>query len=123
MLKVTKTRRPSSPAEKVLQVIPKTVFFTNNPERMEVVLTRLRDFSCKEPSFEDYKEAVIFREQPLTEETCRDQGEKCDRAGHLDIASALAWLRRELVSINSEHTWSNLEKREKGYPLGLGQWI
>lgn len=79
---------------------------------MEVVLTRLRDFSCKEASFEDYKEAVIFREQPLTEETCRDQREKCDRVGRVDIESALAWLRRELVRVNSMHTWSNLEKEK-----------
>lgn len=64
---------------------------------MEVVLTRLRDFSCKEARFEDYKAAVIFREQQLTEETCRGQREKSDRAGHLDIESALAWLRQELV--------------------------
>lgn len=64
---------------------------------MEVVLTRLRDFSCKEASFEGYKAAVIFREQPLTEETGRDQRVNCDRTGHLDIESALAWLRRELV--------------------------
>lgn len=64
---------------------------------MEVVLTRLRDFSCKEASFEDYKAAVIFREQSLPEETCRDKRVNCDRAGRLDIESALAWLRRELV--------------------------
>lgn len=64
---------------------------------MEVVLTRLRDFSCKEASFEDYKAAVIFREQPLTEKTCTEERASRDRTGRLDIESALAWLRQELV--------------------------
>ncbi|KAK3511646.1 hypothetical protein QTP70_014582 [Hemibagrus guttatus] len=69
---------------------------------MEVVLTRLRDFSCKEASFEDYKAAEIFREQQLTEETCRDERVSCDRAGRPDIESALAWLRRELMEMRSQ---------------------
>lgn len=66
---------------------------------MEVVLTRLRDFTCKDASFEDYKAAEIFREQQLTEETCRDERVSCDGAGRPDIESALAWLRRELVRL------------------------
>uniref|UniRef100_A0AAR2JQ48 Uncharacterized protein n=1 Tax=Pygocentrus nattereri TaxID=42514 RepID=A0AAR2JQ48_PYGNA len=62
---------------------------------MEVVLTRLRDFSCKEATFNDCKAAVMFREQPATEDACRT-------AGRLDIESALAWLRRELMEMRSQ---------------------
>lgn len=87
---------------------------------MEVVLTRLRDFSCREASFEDYKAAVIFREQPLTEETYRKQREKCVRAGRLDIESALAWLRRELVRCKTcrecMFAWSKLENEKINIP-------
>lgn len=87
---------------------------------MEVVLTRLRDFSCKEASFEDYRAAVIFREKPLTEETCRDH----DRAGRLDIESALAWLRRELVRSDKFQSGVICELETSGkwrdeYPWGL----
>lgn len=64
---------------------------------MEVVLTRLRDFSCKTIAFGDCK--------PAGQSACRDcQGrtdplrDKCTAGGgKLDIASALAWLRKELV--------------------------
>ncbi|KAF7691160.1 hypothetical protein C0J45_18916 [Silurus meridionalis] len=69
---------------------------------MEVVLTRLRDFSCKEASFEDYKAAVIFREQPQAEKTCREERVNCDGAERLDIESALAWLKRELMEMRSQ---------------------
>lgn len=75
---------------------------------MEVVLTRLRDFSCKTSTFEDCKQAG--------RSSCRDRGTRTEHhlsgeaaagggrgggGGHkLDIESALAWLRRELVTIS-----------------------
>ncbi|KAG9279885.1 alanine and arginine-rich domain-containing protein [Astyanax mexicanus] len=69
---------------------------------MEVVLTRLRDFSCKEASFEDPKAAVMFRERPAAENLCRPENVGCDQTGRLDIESALAWLRRELMEMRSQ---------------------
>ncbi|XP_072226531.1 uncharacterized protein [Leuresthes tenuis] len=71
---------------------------------MEVVLTRLRDFSCKTSTFDDSKMAQ--------QSACRDlrgptdhprQG--CTAGGdgsRLDIESALAWLRRELMEMRSQ---------------------
>ncbi|XP_070702953.1 uncharacterized protein C20orf202 [Pempheris klunzingeri] len=71
---------------------------------MEVVLTRLRDFSCKTSSFDDCK--------PAGQSACRDPWSRTDRlsegrtAGEggrkLDIESALAWLRRELMEMRSQ---------------------
>lgn len=63
---------------------------------MEVVLTRLRDFSCKTSTFDDSKAAGPS--------ACRDPRSRAgctagEEAGKLDIESALAWLRRELVRI------------------------
>lgn len=68
---------------------------------MEVVLTRLRDFSCKTTTFVTCK--------PPGKSACRDPQTRSHhvREGHtaggesskLDIESALAWLRRELVRL------------------------
>nr|XP_046274566.1 potassium voltage-gated channel subfamily A member 4-like [Scatophagus argus] len=71
---------------------------------MEVVLTRLRDFSCKTSTFDDCK--------PGGQSACRDPrsgtgylGEGCtagQEGRKLDIESALAWLRRELMEMRSQ---------------------
>ncbi|KAF7662111.1 hypothetical protein LDENG_00245650 [Lucifuga dentata] len=72
---------------------------------MEVVLTRLRDFSCKTTTFDDCK--------PAGHSACRDPWTQADHiregctAGEvhpykLDIESALAWLRRELMEMRSQ---------------------
>lgn len=62
---------------------------------MEVVLTQLRDFSCKSPTFDEHRE-------PAGRSACRGPPRRaeCKAAeggGKLDIESALAWLRKELV--------------------------
>ncbi|XP_026881240.2 alanine and arginine-rich domain-containing protein-like [Electrophorus electricus] len=62
---------------------------------MEVVLTRLRDFSCKEATFDD-------RDRPAAEEVCRVGSLSPHHSGRLDIESALAWLRRELMEMRSQ---------------------
>lgn len=70
----------------------------------EAVLTRLRDFSCKATTFDDCKSAgpVVCR----TRDNHPGEGvHKDHRAGEgspyrLDIESALAWLRRELVRLD-----------------------
>ncbi|XP_069033132.1 protein FAM89A [Embiotoca jacksoni] len=77
---------------------------------MEVVLTRLRDFSCKTSTFDDREQAE--------ESACREPRSRTDhlRGGRgggggrtaggdgskLDIESALAWLRRELMEMRSQ---------------------
>ncbi|KAL3043607.1 protein FAM167A-like [Trematomus bernacchii] len=66
---------------------------------MEVVLTRLRDFSCKTSTFDDSKAAGPS--------ACRDPRSRAgctagEEAGKLDIESALAWLRRELMEMRSQ---------------------
>ncbi|XP_071356505.1 uncharacterized protein C20orf202 [Trachinotus anak] len=71
---------------------------------MEMVLTRLRDFSCKTSTFDDCK--------PAGQSACRDPRtrtdhlrEGCTAGGEgnkLDIESALAWLRRELMEMRSQ---------------------
>ncbi|KAM9339849.1 uncharacterized protein ABDE67_015579 [Symphorus nematophorus] len=71
---------------------------------MEVVLNRLRDFSCKTSTFDDCKAAG--------QSACRDTRGRTDclsggcTAGEegrkLDIESALAWLRRELMEMRSQ---------------------
>uniref|UniRef100_UPI0037E89FF3 alanine and arginine-rich domain-containing protein n=1 Tax=Semicossyphus pulcher TaxID=241346 RepID=UPI0037E89FF3 len=68
---------------------------------MEVVLTRLRDFSCKTSTFDDGK--------PAGQSACRDPRsrvrEGCtagEEGRKLDIESALAWLRRELMEMRSQ---------------------
>ncbi|KAL7381269.1 hypothetical protein ABVT39_003148 [Epinephelus coioides] len=67
---------------------------------MEVVLTRLRDFSCKTSTFDDGKPAgqSACRDPPRSRTGCTagEEGRK------LDIESALAWLRRELVEMRSQ---------------------
>ncbi|KAM9738640.1 uncharacterized protein ACNS7B_013910 [Menidia menidia] len=71
---------------------------------MEVVLTRLRDFSCKTSTFDDSK--------PVPQRACRDPRGRTDHlrngctasgeGSRLDIESALAWLRRELMEMRSQ---------------------
>ncbi|KAM3596461.1 uncharacterized protein V6R79_014858 [Siganus canaliculatus] len=71
---------------------------------MEVVLTRLRDFSCKTSTFDDSK--------PAGQSACRDPRSRTDRLSEdctveeegrkLDLESALAWLRRELMEMRSQ---------------------
>ncbi|XP_074542292.1 uncharacterized protein LOC141802628 [Halichoeres trimaculatus] len=68
---------------------------------MEVVLTRLRDFSCKTSTFDESK--------PAGQSACRDprsrMSEGCtagEEGRKLDIESALAWLRRELIEMRSQ---------------------
>ncbi|MBN3284987.1 F167A protein, partial [Polyodon spathula] len=63
---------------------------------MELVLTRLKDFSLKSATFNDCKSAEIpsFRNSQDDEEESRQQ--------KLDIESALAWLRKELMEMRSQ---------------------
>ncbi|CAL1583421.1 unnamed protein product [Knipowitschia caucasica] len=67
---------------------------------MEVVLNRLRDFSCRSSQFEGKAGAGaeatggLWRDVPP-----RD---KCRTAGHMDIESALAWLRTELMEMRCQ---------------------
>ncbi|KAM7373416.1 hypothetical protein PAMP_008267 [Pampus punctatissimus] len=71
---------------------------------METVLTRLRDFSCKTTTFDDCK--------PAGQRTCKDPRTRADghrdgctaggEGSRLDIESALAWLRRELMEMRSQ---------------------
>ncbi|TDH03923.1 hypothetical protein EPR50_G00147040 [Perca flavescens] len=66
---------------------------------MEVVLTRLRDFSCKTSTFDNCKTAG--------QSACRDPRSRngCtaeEKGRKLDIESALAWLRRELMEMRSQ---------------------
>uniref|UniRef100_A0A3B3BPY9 Si:ch211-153f2.7 n=1 Tax=Oryzias melastigma TaxID=30732 RepID=A0A3B3BPY9_ORYME len=63
---------------------------------MELLLTRLRDFSCRTSTFEDCRLGV-FRETGSPMGPCRDAG-----GGTRDIQSALAWLRRELMELRSQ---------------------
>ena len=72
------------------------------PNMMEVVLTRLRDFSCKTTTFDDCKSAgqSTCREPRTRSDHCLREG--CTAGGEgskLDIECALAWLRRELVRV------------------------
>ncbi|AWP21397.1 Hypothetical protein SMAX5B_015505 [Scophthalmus maximus] len=68
---------------------------------MEVVLTRLRDFSCKTSTFND-------SERQAVPGACQDPGARTDHlrdggeGNKLDIEGALAWLRRELVEMRSQ---------------------
>lgn len=67
----------------------------------EVVLTRLRDFSCKTTTFDECKQAgqTVCRD-PRTRADCLRDGCTGGEGGKLDIESALAWLRRELVGLH-----------------------
>lgn len=64
---------------------------------MEVLLTQLRDFSCRSPNFDDHREPAgrsVCRVPPRRVECL---GEAAEGGRKLDIESALAWLRKELV--------------------------
>ncbi|RXM35170.1 Protein FAM167A [Acipenser ruthenus] len=63
---------------------------------MELVLTRLKDFSLKSYTFNDCKSAEVpsFRNNRDDEEESRQQ--------KLDIEGALAWLRKELMDMRSQ---------------------
>ncbi|KAG2467496.1 F167A protein, partial [Polypterus senegalus] len=62
---------------------------------MELVLTRLRDFSSKSATFNhcDSAEMPPFREQ---------QDDKPEGREKIDIETALAWLRKELMEMRSQ---------------------
>ncbi|XP_053717878.1 uncharacterized protein si:ch211-153f2.3 [Synchiropus splendidus] len=66
---------------------------------MEVVLTRLRDFSCKDTTFDGGKEEGVTRRRVDYLQGERPAG---GGGGKLDIAGALAWLRRELMEMRSQ---------------------
>ncbi|KAK1172638.1 protein FAM167A-like [Acipenser oxyrinchus oxyrinchus] len=63
---------------------------------MELVLTRLKDFSLKSATFNDCKSAEIpsFRNTQDDKEKSRQQ--------KLDIEGALSWLRKELMEMRSQ---------------------
>lgn len=65
----------------------------------EVVLTRLRDFSCKNSTFNDCKTAGQSACSPGRTECLNDGCKAAEGGRKLDIESALAWLRRELVRL------------------------
>ncbi|KAG7225436.1 hypothetical protein INR49_027430, partial [Caranx melampygus] len=71
---------------------------------MEVVLTRLRDFSCKTSTFDDCKPAgqSVCRDPQMRSEHLREGGTAGGEGNKLDIESALAWLRRELMEMRSQ---------------------
>uniref|UniRef100_A0A1A8ICP8 Family with sequence similarity 167, member Ab n=1 Tax=Nothobranchius kuhntae TaxID=321403 RepID=A0A1A8ICP8_NOTKU len=67
---------------------------------MEVVLTRLRDFSCKTSTFDEKKQE---EQNPQVRSHHLRGG--CTAGGggsRLDIESALAWLRMELMEMRSQ---------------------
>ena len=71
----------------------------------EMVLTRLRDFSCRVATFDEPAGSGVCRD-PRTRDSSPGEGVPkvgCPTGGGspygLDIESALAWLRRELVSL------------------------
>lgn len=66
---------------------------------MEVVLTRLRDFSCKSSTFDHCEPAGQSAcRDPPNRAVCLSEGCKAvEEVRNLGIESALAWLRRELV--------------------------
>ncbi|XP_023667550.1 uncharacterized protein [Paramormyrops kingsleyae] len=73
---------------------------------MEVVLTRLRDFSRKTATFEDFKPTAVMSDRASQREhDLARGGQFVDEDGgpcQLDIESALAWLRRELMEMRSQ---------------------
>lgn len=71
---------------------------------MEVVLTRLRDFSCKDSTFDDRKPAgqSACRAPPRRAERLSEGCKAAEGGRNLDIESALAWLRKELVGLMLE---------------------
>uniref|UniRef100_A0A3Q0S6S5 Si:ch211-153f2.7 n=1 Tax=Amphilophus citrinellus TaxID=61819 RepID=A0A3Q0S6S5_AMPCI len=71
---------------------------------MEVVLTRLRDFSSKTSTFDDCKAAEESANRDPQSRTNHAR-EGCTPGGErskLDIESALAWLRMELMEMRSQ---------------------
>jgi len=66
---------------------------------MEVVLTRLRDFSCKTSTFDDSKQPSACRDPRGPTDHPRQGCTAGLDGSRLDIESALAWLRRELVRL------------------------
>lgn len=74
---------------------------------MEVVLTRLRDFSCKDTSFDNCTSAVRCRDSSTDQKVCRGERD----ADRLDIENSLAWLRKELVrsflDFSFKKTWDS----------------
>ncbi|KAJ0055235.1 hypothetical protein NL108_013550 [Boleophthalmus pectinirostris] len=73
---------------------------------MEVVLNRLRDFSSKSSQFECRSGAVVtggLRLDVAPRAECFRAGCTAGRGeGRLDIESALAWLRTELMEMRSQ---------------------
>ncbi|XP_077363624.1 uncharacterized protein LOC144007668 [Festucalex cinctus] len=69
---------------------------------MEVVLTRLRDFSCKVTTFHACTPAGACRDPRNGADSCPRKGFAAGEENKLDIESALAWLRRELMEMRSQ---------------------
>ncbi|KAG5264973.1 hypothetical protein AALO_G00260020 [Alosa alosa] len=76
---------------------------------MEVVLTRLRDFSCREATFDTCKSVAALPHRDMENRGCLAEEEP--RGGsppretgthQLDIETALAWLRKELIEMRSQ---------------------
>ncbi|MEQ2316674.1 hypothetical protein AMECASPLE_034936 [Ameca splendens] len=67
---------------------------------MEVVLTRLRDFSCKTSTFDDCTPSEDSSRREAKSHSYHHRGAcTAGREGsRLDIGSALAWLRMELTT-------------------------
>lgn len=70
---------------------------------MELVLTRLRDFSCREATFDTCKSAEALPHQDVESRGCFAEEPRGgspsqeSRTHRLDIETSLAWLRKELV--------------------------
>ncbi|KAG1946862.1 protein FAM167A-like [Pimephales promelas] len=62
---------------------------------MEVILTRLRDFSCRESSFDECTASGMCRDHSSSLQPTRAEGDR-------DIETALAWLRKELMEMRSQ---------------------
>ncbi|MEQ2214674.1 hypothetical protein XENOCAPTIV_016097 [Xenoophorus captivus] len=71
---------------------------------MEVVLTRLRDFSCKTSTFDDCTPSEDSSRREAKSHSYHHRGPcTAGREGsRLDIGSALAWLRMELMEMRSQ---------------------
>lgn len=69
------------------------------PNMMDAVLTRLRDFTRKAATFD----ACTVKGAPPSRLDCPRNGVAAGEENKLDIESALAWLRRELVSLGNVH--------------------
>ncbi|KAG7458267.1 hypothetical protein MATL_G00236370 [Megalops atlanticus] len=76
---------------------------------MEIVLTRLRDFSCKAATFDNCKSAGMAVCGSGSGDSCGAEGGQRGAHGagdhspsQLDIESALEWLRKELMEMRSQ---------------------